>query len=880
MRALILGGGVAGLASALALTRRAQIEKVLVFEQDTKEMRRARRGHGLILMQNGVLALRALGAEGVLRGCRPLDRTELRDTSGGLIETDSLEGVYCVARVALVDALRAALHGGAAEEARRCERVLVERGGGERRARRVIFTDGTSLDVTDDDLLVGAEGYRSRLCEALNPGLERPLSRVLEIVTSTRLPGLAAALGSRFVKTLFPERGAAFGLLSPDTDRVIGFLQFDSERHPTDTLTPATMLAFVRRVLGGAPPLVDEYLRAADFSTAHLWRPVNADLPPNLHGSNAVLLGDAAHPVLPFTSQGVSAALEDAVLLGDALAEAHGDARLLPPLLSSFAARRRTSLAPLIEGGRRLLGAFLEQEATATAPYLGGDVSDFRRMIAVPGHLAEALFHAADANKDGVLSEEEARDALAAALPGRAPASLAGLVRTLDRNEDGVLQQDEFLRALLGQGGDPTLENLRAQLSPQNVRRALRSLERPAPASQDALFDDDQVNLPVLRERAFNYRWAVQDPDVIPLTAADPDFPVAPAILDGLLDYLAPGYLPYSPPAGLPSWRASAARFFRTSRCISCDEGQVFTTDSAASGLYLAARWALGDGGGEILIPDPVDFLFERSILAAGGHPRRVPLRPALGGAFDLDELEAAISPGKTRALMLCNPHNPLGRVLTRTELLAVADLALRHNLWIISDEVWADIVYAPHTHLSVASLDEEVARRTLTVYGFSKGFGLAGLRLGALLCPSAQALDEVVRLSHADETAYGVSVLSQIAGAAALDHAGPWQQAFLRHLRARRDEAVQRLNAIEGVSCRSPEGTYVVFPDVSALGVDIDTLVEALRVHHRIAVVPGNPRFFGPGAAGHIRLSFATSRRLLSEGLDRLERGLRALRR
>ena len=229
----------------------------------------------------------------------------------------------------------------------------------------------------------------------------------------------------------------------------------------------------------------------------------------------------------------------------------------------------------------------------------------------------------------------------------------------------------------------------------------------------------------------------------------------------------------------------------------------------------------------------------------------------------------------RSRLVALCNPDNPLGRVLRRDELEAIADVALRHDLWIVSDEVWSDIVYAPHAHVSMASLAPEVAARTLTVFGFSKSYGLAGMRLGLLAAPDALARRRLMDLAHAGDTAFGASTISQIAGAAAYELGDAWLARFVEHLRRRRDQAVGRLAAIPGVRCAVPEGTFVAFPDVSRLGLGHDELAGHLLDRHDVAVVPGSPAFFGPGAAGHLRLSFATSRGILAEGLDRIEAGL-----
>ena len=389
------------------------------------------------------------------------------------------------------------------------------------------------------------------------------------------------------------------------------------------------------------------------------------------------------------------------------------------------------------------------------------------------------------------------------------------------------------------------------------------------------LFSHEKINLPILKQRAYNHRWAIQDSDVIPLTAADSDFPVAQEIIDGIYDYIQPGYLSYGPPVGLPEFREMAAQTLNQRQRIACNADQVFVVNSAASALYLVARFTLNQPGDEAIIPDPVDFLFERSVLAAGGKVRRFSLRPETNYSFDPDEIISLIKPGKTKLLSICNPHNPLGRVWSPEELTQLADIALKYDLWIMSDEVWADIVYAPCTHTSIAALSPEVAQRTFSIFGFSKSYGLAGLRLGLIVNPNPEIQQAMVHLSQADETAYGVSTLSQMAGLAAYKSAGKWLQRFLVHLRHQRDYAVTRLNQIEGVTCHAPEGTFALFPDISSFGVDSEALVDRLCHRYGVALVPGSPRFFGPGAQGHIRLSFATSREILSAGLDRLETGL-----
>ncbi len=136
-------------------------------------------------------------------------------------------------------------------------------------------------------------------------------------------------------------------------------------------------------------------------------------------------------------------------------------------------------------------------------------------------------------------------------------------------------------------------------------------------------FQDEAVPLDLLRQRAFNSRWAQQDPDVIPLTAADPDFRICPAVRQRLADYAQEGVMSYGPPLGLPEFRSTVAAWFREQRGMACQPEDVFATDSAASGMAAIARASLQPGD-EVLIPDPVDFLFEHTIRRAGGVARRV----------------------------------------------------------------------------------------------------------------------------------------------------------------------------------------------------------------------------------------------------------------
>jgi aspartate/methionine/tyrosine aminotransferase len=391
-----------------------------------------------------------------------------------------------------------------------------------------------------------------------------------------------------------------------------------------------------------------------------------------------------------------------------------------------------------------------------------------------------------------------------------------------------------------------------------------------------SLFSDDAVRLDLLRERAFNLRWAQLPGDVIPLTAADPDFPVCPAIREQLAGYAAEGVLSYGPPEGLPRFREAVAGWMHGTRQMECTPEMVFATDSAASAMAVVARAGLQPGD-EVLMPAPVDFLLHHTVQRAGAVPVRVNVtRETSAGEF-IAGLEAALTT-KTRMLWLCNPHNPLGVVYPREWLRAVAEWALGRGLRILADEIWSDIVYDPHRHVSLAALSPEIASSTVTVYGFSKNFALAGLRIGCIVCSDPEWRKEIVTASDAESTVYGTSVLSQVAVMAALHDGREWLGQFIDHLKCQRDYVVQRLSQWLGVSAEPPQGTYVIFPKITSLDDDAERLCDRLRDQARVALVPGAPRWFGAGSAGHVRICFATSRGILQEAFDRMEPVVREL--
>ena len=208
-----------------------------------------------------------------------------------------------------------------------------------------------------------------------------------------------------------------------------------------------------------------------------------------------------------------------------------------------------------------------------------------------------------------------------------------------------------------------------------------------------------------------------------------------------------------------------------------------------------------------------------------------------------------------------------------------ILTLSEKHGFYIMNDEIWSDIVYPDAKFNSILNLGNDRNRRTLSVFGFSKSFGIAGLRAGCVYAQDRELFEKVVEASQVESTIGGISALSQVAGQACVEKCYYWVDQFVDHITGNRDYALERLGAMPGVSCYKPQATFVLFPDISGVGMEAEELVGYLLREHKLSIVPGGAKFFGPGSAGHVRICLATSRELLAQGLDRMEAGIRAIK-
>ena len=341
------------------------------------------------------------------------------------------------------------------------------------------------------------------------------------------------------------------------------------------------------------------------------------------------------------------------------------------------------------------------------------------------------------------------------------------------------------------------------------------------------------------------------------------------------MEYVQDGYFSYTPKLGYPEFAQSISRALKERKGEEIDPNLILPIDSAARGMYVIAETVLQPGD-EMIVFDPVDYLFRESCLAAGG---KVVLFPAelKDGYIDLSTLESYITP-KTKMIGLCNPHNPFGVLYRPEDLEHIMQLCEKYDLYIMNDEIWSDIVFPENKFLSIYSLGNERCKRVMSVFGFSKSFGIAGLRAGCVYTTNPELFEGIVENSDVMTTAGGIASISQIAGTAAMDKCYYWVDEFLTHLKGNRDYAVERLNKMPGLKAYAPQATYLLYVDIRDFGMTSVEFTEYMQQKVNLAVVSGGEKFFGPGSEGRIRICFATSRAILTEGLDRLEKGIAML--
>jgi len=367
---------------------------------------------------------------------------------------------------------------------------------------------------------------------------------------------------------------------------------------------------------------------------------------------------------------------------------------------------------------------------------------------------------------------------------------------------------------------------------------------------------------------------------VISYAAGEPDFPTPANVVEAASRaVLDPKNHRYTPAAGLPELREAIAAKTARDSGWEVSASQVVVTNGGKQGVYQAFATLL-DPGDEVLLPTPYWTTYPEAIALAGGVPVEVFAGADQGYLVSVEQLEAARTP-HTKVLLFVSPSNPTGAVYPDDEVRAIGEWALANGLWVISDEIYQNVVYArggapaPTSALSIVQAVPALADQCILVNGVAKSYAMTGWRLGWMIGPADVAAAATNLQSHLTSN---VSNISQRAAIEALT--GP-QDAVLRMRDAfdrRRHTIVEQLNLIDGLDCPMPEGAFYVYPDVSGLlnrkwgGVRAETsmqLADLILERAEVAVVPGEA--FGP--SGYLRLSYALGDEALLEGVQRLQR-------
>ena len=371
---------------------------------------------------------------------------------------------------------------------------------------------------------------------------------------------------------------------------------------------------------------------------------------------------------------------------------------------------------------------------------------------------------------------------------------------------------------------------------------------------------------------------------IVHLEIGEPDFPTASHIVEAAVEALRAGYTHYVPAPGIPPLREAVAAFLERTGRMRVTPDRVVVTPGAKPIMFYTIL-ALAGEGDEVLYPDPSFPMYESITSFAGAVPVPIPLREANSFRIDTGELERLIT-GRSRLLIINSPHNPCGSALTREDCEAIAEIAQRHDLIVLTDEVYWAIRYGPRSasqggrppqtppqghspgapappHASVLDVDG-MADRTILLDGWSKTFAMTGWRLGFGVFPPA-LVEPITRL--AINSVSCTSAFSQYAAIAALQ--GPWEPVdeMVEEFRRRRDIIVAGLNHIPGISCLEPQGAFYVFPNITQTGLTSAELQSQLLQDAGVAALGGTA--FGRYGEGYLRFSYANSVENIRSALD-----------
>ena len=378
-------------------------------------------------------------------------------------------------------------------------------------------------------------------------------------------------------------------------------------------------------------------------------------------------------------------------------------------------------------------------------------------------------------------------------------------------------------------------------------------------------------------------------PDVISLGAGEPDFTTPQHIIDAGIDALRKGCTHYTGNLGDLDLRNAIAVKLRNENQLDYAPDEVLVTAGSSEALGIVLQ-AIINPGEEVLLPDPSYVAYEPAVRLAGGIPTFVPTTEKNGWIPDLTAVTRRIT-DRAKALVILSPSNPTGAMYPRNTINELAELAIKHDLFVVSDEIYERIVYEGSAHTSIASI-EGMRERTFVINGFSKAYAMTGWRVGYVACQS-NLIDEILKIHQ--YCTICAPAASQRAAHAALTGPQDCIREMVREYDRRRRMIVSEFNRIEGVSCQTPSGTFYTFPSVKKLMAEKgkairNYLARQARVPESISeqmmdylfksvhVVSVGGNFFGPSGEGHMRMSFATAYEKIQEAVARMKEAISRL--
>ncbi|HQR14891.1 MAG TPA: pyridoxal phosphate-dependent aminotransferase [Nitrospira sp.] len=386
------------------------------------------------------------------------------------------------------------------------------------------------------------------------------------------------------------------------------------------------------------------------------------------------------------------------------------------------------------------------------------------------------------------------------------------------------------------------------------------------------------VPSPTLSITATAKAMAAQGIDVIDFASGEPDFDTPEPVKAAAEAAIRAGFTKYTPSSGIDELRTAIVDKLKEEQGLQYDKSQILVSCGAKHSLYNVAE-ALLEAGDELIIPVPFWVSYQDQTLLNDATPVLLQTQERDGYTITQDALEAVITP-RTKAIIVNSPCNPTGATYDRNTLERIAAVALRHDLVIISDEIYEKVLYDGVQHISIASLSPEVAARTVVINGVSKAYAMTGWRIGYAAGP--KPLLTAMANIQSQSTSNPCSI-SQKAAVAALRLGNPFTTVMVAEFDRRRRLMVERLNKMPGITCRMPTGAFYAFPNVSGLLTkrwkdqpigSAANLATYLLNEAQVALVPGEP--FGSNV--HIRLSYATSMEAIERGLTRIEAAVRRL--